>query len=523
MYIATAQEMNNIDRRTRDEYGIPTILLMENAASGITRTVVEMLGSVSRKRVTVICGKGNNGGDGLAAARQLYNRGANVSVYLLSDITAFTAEAEMNLNIALKTGVEIHGKGTYHTNTLRSALNHSHMILDAMIGTGLSSTVKEEYKEVIELINDSNRPVVAVDIPTGIASDTGEVMGTAVKATTTVTFAIPKRGHILYPGCDYTGNLQIVDISIPKSAIEKEAIYLNLLTEEDMQSIIPSRQTDTHKGTNGHVLVIAGSIGKGGAAAMTALSCLRSGSGLVTLAVPESVQPIAAMKLTEVMTHPLAETDEKSIAASAVHMILELSRDKQVVAIGPGLTTHKETVSVVKSLVKETGIPMVIDADAINALADSPGLLKERKSPTILTPHPGEMGRLTGKSTAEVQKDRIGVARCFAMEHGVYIVLKGAHTVIAEPSGAVHISATGNPGMASGGTGDALTGIIAGLIAQGLEPAQAAKLGVYLHGLAGDLAAEERGMIGMIAGDLIGRIPAAIKQVAGSSKQVNLN
>ncbi len=519
MYIATAQEMNNIDRRARDEYGIPALLLMENAASGITRTVEEMLGSVSRKRITVICGRGNNGGDGLAAARQLYNRGARVSVYLLSDMTAFTAEAEMNLNIALKTGVEIHGKGTYPPGTLRLALNHSHVIVDAIIGTGLSSTIKEAYKEVIGLINDSNIPVIAVDIPSGIASDTGEVMGAAVKAAATVTFALPKRGHFLYPGFDYTGKLHIVDISIPKSAVEKESIYLNLLTEEDMRSIVPARQTDAHKGTNGHVLVIAGSIGKGGAAAMTALSCLRAGAGLLTLAAPESVQPIVAGKLTEVMTHPLAETEAGTISSAAVDMLLELSRDKEAVAIGPGLTTHEDTVSVVKRLVKEAGIPMVIDADAINAIADNPGLLSERRSATILTPHPGEMGRLTGKSTAEVQKDRIGVARGFAMEHGVYLVLKGAHTVIAEPSGAVHISPTGNPGMATGGTGDALTGIIAGLIAQGLEPAQAAKLGVYLHGLAGDLAAEETGTVGMIASDLIERIPAAIKYVTGSKQQ----
>ncbi|HZX48835.1 MAG TPA: NAD(P)H-hydrate dehydratase [Nitrospirota bacterium] len=513
MYIATANEMNNIDRRTRDEYGIPTLLLMENAASGITRTVEQMLVSVKGKRITVICGRGNNGGDGLASARQLHNLGAKVSVYLLSDKADFKSEPAINLDIALKMGIEINEQGKYSMRTLSSRLRHSHLIIDAMIGTGLASAVKEEHRAVIELINTSKRPVAAVDIPTGINSDTGEIMGAAVMATTTVTFALPKRGHFLYPGSDYAGRLQIVDISIPAEAIEKEVIYLSLLTGHDMQGIVPSRLSDSHKGTNGHALVIAGSIGKGGAAAMTALSCLRTGAGLLTLAVPERVQPIVAGKLTEVMTHPLAETEAGTISSKEGDMLMELSRDKEVVAIGPGLTTNKETVSVVKRVIRETAIPMVIDADAINALADSPELLRDRKSATILTPHPGEMSRLTGKSTAEVQQDRIGTARDFAITYGVYLILKGAHTVIAEPSGAVYISPTGNPGMATGGTGDALTGIIAGLIAQGVEPADAAKLGVYLHGLAGDIAAQETGMVGMIAGDLIEHIPTAIKQL----------
>src|SRR4030067_1786391 len=436
MYIATANEMNNIDRRTREEYGIPTLLLMENAASGISRAVEQMLVSVRGKRITVLCGRGNNGGDGLASARQLHNLVASVSAYLLSDIADFKSEPAINLNIALKMGIEVNEQGKYSMRTLSSRLNHSHMIIDAMIGTGLASAVKEEHRAVIELINTSKRPVAAVDIPTGINSDTGEIMGAAVMATTTVTFALPKRGHFLYPGSDYAGRLQIVDISIPAEAIKKEAIYLSRLTGHDMQGIGPSRLSDSHKGTNGHALVIAGSIGKGGAAAMTALSCLRTGAGLLTLAVPKSVQPIVAGKLTEVMTQPLAETDEQKIAATAAETLIAISRDKEVVAIGPGLTTKKETVSVVKRVIRETGIPVVIDAEAINALADSPELLKERRSATILTPHPGEMGRLTGKSSAEVQLDRVGTARDFAIANGVYRVLKGAHTVIAEPSGA---------------------------------------------------------------------------------------
>jgi NAD(P)H-hydrate epimerase len=514
MFVATSQEMQNIDRRAGEEFGIPTLLLMENAALGVTRIVEEMYGPVKGEKITVVCGKGNNGGDGLAAARQLHNRGARVQVYLLSEQAALKGDAAVNLDIVLKMGTEVYSSGMYDMQALRIALNHSHVIIDAILGTGLSSPVTGEYGEVIELIHDSRRPVVAVDIPTGINSDTGEIMGRAVKAAATVSFVIPKRGHLLYPGSEFTGRLHVVDISIPRAAIEKESIYLHLLTEEEMRELIPSRPAESHKGSFGHVLVIAGSIGKGGAAAMTSLSCLRTGAGLVTLAIPESVQPIVAEKVTEVMTCPLAETAEKTIALSAMEAILELSRDKEVVAIGPGLTTHKETVEVTRRLIKEIEAPIVIDADAINALAGHLDVLRDRRFPTVLTPHPGEMGRLTGKSAADVQRDRIEIARAFAMAHGVYLILKGAHTVIAEPSGGVHLSPTGNPGMATAGTGDALTGIIAGLIAQKMDISAAVRLGVYLHGLAGDLAAKDIGMVGMIAGDLIARIPAAIRHLS---------
>lgn len=514
MFVATSQEMQNIDRRAGEEFGIPTLLLMENAALGVIRILEEMYGPVKGEKITVVCGKGNNGGDGLAAARQLHNRGARVQVYLLSEQAALKGDAAVNLDIVLKMGIEVYSSGLYDIQALRIALNHSHVIIDAILGTGLSSPVTGEYGEVIGLINDSGRPVVAVDIPTGINSDTGEVMGRAVKAAATVSFAIPKRGHLLYPGCEFTGRLHIADISIPRAAIEKEAIYLHLLTEEEMRELTPSRPAESHKGSFGHVLVIAGSIGKGGAAAMTALSCLRTGAGLVTLAVPESVQPIVAEKVTEVMTCPLAETVEKTIALAAMEKILELSRDKEAVAIGPGLTTHKETAEITRRLIREIEAPVVMDADAINALAGHLDVLRDRRFPTILTPHPGEMGRLTGKGAADVQRDRIGIARTFAMAHRIHLVLKGAHTVIAEPSGGVHLSPTGNPGMGTAGTGDALTGIIAGLIAQGMNISAAVRLGVYLHGLAGDMAAKDIGMVGMIAGDLIARIPAAIRHLS---------
>jgi len=522
VYVATALEMQNIDKRARDEFGIPTLLLMENAALGITRIVEDKLGSVKEKKITVISGKGNNGGDGLAAARLLYNRGARVCIYLLSEPDAIAGDAATNLNIALKMGIELHSTGNYDLRTMKSVINHSHVIIDAILGTGLSSPIKGEYSEIIEMLNHSQRPVIAVDISTGINSDTGEVMGIAVKAADTITFAIPKRGHLLYPGSDYTGKLYIVDISIPNAAIEKESVYVHLLTEEDMTCLIPLRQKDSHKGSFGHVLVIAGSIGKGGAAVMTSISCLRAGAGLVTLATPQSVQPIVAEKLTEIMTSPLPETYDKTISLSAMDEIMNLIRDKDVIAIGPGLTVHKDTAAVVRKVLKEVDVPVVIDADGINALIDHLDILKERRAATVLTPHPGEMGRLIGKSTADVQKDRIETARDFAMSHNVFLVLKGANTVVAEPSGKVYISPTGNPGMATAGTGDALTGILAGLTAQMNDISAGVKLSVYLHGLAGDIAAKEVGMISMIAGDLIDRIPAAIRHLSGSTPTLSL-
>ncbi|MBI5192153.1 MAG: NAD(P)H-hydrate dehydratase [Nitrospirae bacterium] len=573
MYIATAQQMRNIDKRAADKYCIPSLLLMENAAHGILRIIEENYGPIKGRKITIVCGKGNNGGDGLAVARLLHNRDAVVQVILLTNIegnpplfsrggmggvflSELKGDAETNLNIALKMGINIaipsplagelqlnsyqipppsfagggrrgdKGEGdsfssnisSYDIWAVRNSLNHSYLIIDAIFGTGLSAHVKEEHLEIIELINDSGRPVISVDIPTGINSDTGEVMGDAVKADATITFAIPKRGHFLYPGSELTGRLHIVDISIPEQAIEEEGICLNLLTEDDMTRLIPDRLPNSHKGSFGHVLVIAGSLGKGGAAAMTSLSCLKTGAGLVTLATPESVQPVIAGRIMEAMTCPLPETDEHTIGFQAIEKITEIAKDKDVVAIGPGLTTNGETVEVIRKIINELNVPVVIDADGINAFISATELLKNRKTFTILTPHPGEMAGLTGKSSSDIQKDRIGIARDFAINYGIILILKGAHTIIAEPSGTVYINPTGNPGMATAGTGDALTGIIAGLIAQNIDISSAVRLGVYLHGLAGDIAAKEKGMQGMIAGDLIERIPEAIRQLKAMSR-----
>jgi NAD(P)H-hydrate epimerase len=362
------------------------------------------------------------------------------------------------------------------------------------------------------MINASGRPIVAVDIPTGIDADTGAVMGAAVLADLTVTMALLKRGLVLYPGALFAGTIRVADIGIPSEVVEKEKITVHLLDRGYAWGILRHRYPDTHKGDYGHLMVLAGSLGKAGAAVLAARGALRTGAGLVSVAVPNSLVPIVQQQIVEAMCVPSAESIDGTLGIGAEGELLKAAEKMSACAIGPGLSTHYETVQVVRNLIQRLAIPMVIDADGLNAIAGSVNILKKVKAPVVLTPHPGEMGRLTGLSSADVQKDRIKIASEFAVKHKVTLVLKGAGTVVAGPDGEVFINSTGNPGMATGGTGDALTGMIGSLLAQEYPAVQAACLGVYLHGLAGDLAAKEKGEMGMIAGDLIEKIPEAIKE-----------
>jgi NAD(P)H-hydrate epimerase len=367
-------------------------------------------------------------------------------------------------------------------------------------------------------MNMAGRPVVAVDIPTGINADTGEVMGSAVRADLTVTMILPKRGLVLYPGAAFAGQVRVADIGIPTEVIEKEGIRVGLLGHDLAWGLTGERDRDSHKGDFGHLMVIAGSLGKAGAAVMAAKGALRTGAGLVSVAAPMELIPVIQQQVMEAMCIPAGESIDGTLGIGSENELLNASGTMTACAIGPGLTTHYETVQVVKNLIQRMSIPMVIDADGVNALAGSAALLKKAKAPVVMTPHPGEMARLLGISTDDVQKDRIGVASDFAAKFGVTLVLKGAGTVIASPHGEVFINMTGNPGMASGGMGDVLTGMIGSLLAQGYGPMQASCLGVYLHGFAGDLAAEEKGEAGMIAGDVIEKIPEAIKKTMDTSE-----
>jgi hydroxyethylthiazole kinase-like uncharacterized protein yjeF len=513
MKLATAQEMRNIDRRAIREFGIPGPVLMENAAAAIMAEMELFFDGLAGVKVGIVCGKGNNGGDGLALARRLRIRGVPVRVALLAPFAALQGEAKVNLAILRKTDVEILPNASLHA--VSSLVEWSDVLVDAMLGVGLSSPLKERFAFAVELLNAAGRPVVAVDMPTGVNSDSGEVMGSAVRADLTVTMALPKRGLVLYPGASHAGEVRVADIGIPAEVVEKEKIKVSLLDGGDLWGVMADRPRDAHKGDLGHLLVIGGSLGKAGAAVMTARSALRSGAGLVTVAAPAGIVPVIQQQIVEAMCFPAAESIDGTLGMGADEELAKAANSRAACAMGPGLTTHHETVQAVRALVRSVRVPLVIDADGLNALAGGTEVLKKRKAPVVVTPHPGEMARLLGIPSSEVQQDRIGIAERFARDNHITVVLKGAGTVVAAPSGDVFVNTTGNPGMATGGTGDALTGIIGSLLAQGYGTVWAACLGVYLHGIAGDLAAAEKGEAGMIAGDLIEKIPEAIKRISG--------
>ncbi|MGH7274254.1 MAG: NAD(P)H-hydrate dehydratase, partial [Nitrospiria bacterium] len=488
--------------------------------------MVRRYGPLAGKRVTVIAGKGNNGGDGLVVARHLHQRGIRVIVFLLCQKEEVQGDARVNLLIYEKIGGELRPLPSPEAaapdiEALRFALIQSEIIVDAIFGTGLTDIRLDQsgkiFLQVISLINGSAKRVVAVDIPSGISSDSGEILGTAVKADLTVTFGLPKRGHFLFPGASYRGKLKIVDIGIPAGLVRETPCPVNLLVPQEIKEGLPYRPIDAHKGKFGHALVIAGSVGKTGAAAMAALSAMRVGAGLVTLATPSSLNPIMEQKLTEAMTVPLPETTAQTLSLAAEKALLDLVHDKSVVIIGPGLSTHPETLELVRRLLNAFRLPTVLDADGINALIGHNDLLGQASAKIVITPHPGEMARLLGITSQKIQSDRLGISQSFARRNKLWLILKGAHTVLADPQGSLFINPTGNEGMATGGTGDVLAGILGGLISQGLDPLQASKVGIYLHGLAGDLAALQKGTMGMIAGDVLECIPSAIQKIQNAS------
>jgi len=394
---------------------------------------------------------------------------------------------------------------------LQALLAASDLVVDALFGTGLTSTVTGHYRAAIEAINTAQLPVISVDMPSGIHADTGLVLGVAVRATVTVTFALPKLGLYLGPGIDHAGTVEVADIGIPSAFVQAVPSRVMVITLEQARALLPARHPSDHKGTYGHVGIIAGSVGKTGAAALAARGALRVGAGLVTVATPTSVNDVLEAKLLEVMTAPMPETKARTLARSGLDRLLTFVNTRTAVAVGPGLTTHPETVDLVHALIGRLEKPSVLDADALNALAGRMALLTECKVPPILTPHPGEMARLEEQATPQsVNADRIGTAARFAQGRGVILVLKGARTVVAHPDGRIAICPTGNPGMATAGTGDVLTGMIVGLLAQGLSGWDAACAGTFFHGAAGDLAASTCGQIGMTAGDLVDHIPQAL-------------
>lgn len=513
MKIVTAAQMKELDRRTISETKMSGATLMERAGSGVVEAMGRAAGSLAEKTVTVLCGKGNNGGDGFVVARLLRKQRAKVHVLLLARPSDLSGDAKAMHRRFLSVAGAKAVSASPSTDTIRAALAQSDMIVDALLGTGLSASVSAPYRAAIEAINEASVPVVAVDLPSGIHADTGAVMGAAVRADMTVTFGLPKLGLYTGAGLDHAGRIEVVDIGIPPAFVEAIASRVSLITAGIIRRLIPDRRVSSHKGTYGHAGIIAGSVGKTGAAAMAAKAALRVGAGLVTVATPSSVNDTLEAKLLEAMTVPMPETKARTLARAGLEEILSFINARTAVAIGPGLTTHPETVELIHALLPRLEKPSVLDADALNALIGRTSLLDACKIPPILTPHPGEMARLVdGASTRSINEDRIGAALTFAQARHVMLVLKGARTVVAHPDGRVAICPTGNPGMATAGTGDVLTGMIVGLLAQGLSPWDAACAGTYLHGLAGDLAAAERGLAGLIAGDVIEQIPSALTE-----------
>ena len=512
MKTVTAQQMRNIDRRTIEQAKVPGRQLMERAGQGAARLALDLLGDPGGKTVIHFCGKGNNGGDGFVIARLLAEAGARPVVCLAGAIGQVSGDAQENLKRLRKLNIDI---GEIRSLRDVADLGNADLIVDALLGTGLSGPVEGLMADLIGLINRTGRPVLAVDIPSGVDADSGRILGCAVRANATATMAFPKQGFFFSPGRELVGQLAVVDIGVPEGAAEAEHLTVESLESVDMARLIPWRAADAHKGTFGRVLVIAGSVGMTGAAALTSMAALRSGAGMVMLGLPESLNDIAEIKLTETMTAPLPETDGRSLSTDSLERIGELLTWADVVALGPGLSMHPDTVALVRQLLPRLEHPTVLDADGLNAVAQDPEVLTRVRAPLVLTPHAGELARLGRFDIPVETAERIEAVRSLAGRYGKVCVFKGAPTLIAEPGGALYINTTGNPGMATAGSGDVLTGMIAGFLAQGCDPLDAARLGVYLHGLAGDAAVEDLGEWSLTAGDLLGGISEAIYRTLG--------
>lgn len=510
--VLTARQMAACDRQAIEQYGIPGVVLMENAGRGVVRVAEQLLGTTCGKRVAIFCGKGNNGGDGFVAARHLVNGGAEVRVLLVGRRAEVKGDAATNLRVLTNMGlvVEEVSKAEHVPD-----LGGMDLIVDALLGTGLQGPVQGFMEHVIDTVNATRAPIVAVDVPSGINADEGSVQGAAIRATATATMAALKRGLLFSPAREHAGRVSVIDIGMPAQLLAGGNVDTWQVTGCDVATMLPKRAPNAYKNLCGVALVVAGSTGMTGAAVLSAETVLRAGAGLAYLAIPSSLNAIVEEKATEVISKPVPETQPGYLGRAAAEQVKKLFAGVNAVAIGPGLGTEPETVEAVWEMVITCPHPLVVDADGLNALAKKTEILVRRTGRVVLTPHPGELARLTGQTRESIIRDPVSTARTWAQRWGEVLVLKGAPTVVAVPSGTVYINSTGNAGMATAGSGDVLTGLITGLLAQGLAPEQAAVAGVYLHGLAGDLARDELGERGMIAGDIMRHVPAALRDTEG--------
>jgi len=507
--------MQGVDKKAIEKLGIIGPILMENAGIQITNEIVEKFPQIQDERVVIVAGKGNNGGDGFVVARHLFNRGCKSVVLLLASKKELKGDAELNAGIADKIGITIKEiTSARHWGANKKILSRATVLVDALFGTGLSSPARGLYATVIQDINKSKSFKVAVDIPSGLSSDTFAIIGPCVKADLTVTLAAAKVAHVFPPAEDCVGELKIGDISVPPYLFEDEKFKLEMVEKDRIHPYFERRKKATHKGTYGHLLMLSGSMGKTGAAAMAGKAALKMGAGLVTAGVPKSCLPIVARSMMELMTEPLPETDKGTLSVEALPEILRLLEEKDALMLGPGISTHEATKKLVLSLLPELRIPVVLDADALNILASKPYVLKSLSKPAVVTPHPGEFARLLKLSTKEVLDRRLELVPRFAKKFGIYVVLKGYRTLISTPAGKTFINPTGNPGMATAGSGDVLSGMIASMIIQEKNILDAILAAVYVHGLSGDIGAARLGEKPLTAGNMITYLPAAIKALS---------
>ena len=511
MKVLSPERMAKYDEYAIKTWGIPSSVLMENAGRNTYRLMKERY-LTGKRSIAIICGRGNNGGDGFVVGRYALRDGFQTRVFLLCKKNDLKGDAALNMRLYKSIGGEV-VECTGTIDMMKKGVKDSDIIVDAIFGTGLSKVVEGREKQVIEEINKSGKPVISVDIPSGIDGKTGVPLGAAIKATHTFTYGYPKFGQILYPGAYYTGKLTVVDISLPVLAEEKLGVDGYVVDGEMIRGFLKERMPWVHKGTFGHVAVIAGSPGKTGAAHMASLAALKIGAGLVTLIIPESLNSIMEVKLTEVMTYPVKDQGTGFFRLSSYKKILEFIEDKDVVIMGPGLSQDAETMELVKKLYSEANKPFVIDADGINAFQGHLDVIRCVKRQAVFTPHPGELARIMGLTPKDINEDRIGVGKSFVKDCGIHLVLKGARTILFSVDGQVFINPTGNPVLAKGGSGDILTGFIGGLLSQGYSMNEASILGTYLHGYIADTWVEHGTDMDLLACDLLFGLGEAIKDI----------
>jgi ADP-dependent NAD(P)H-hydrate dehydratase / NAD(P)H-hydrate epimerase len=520
MKVATARQMAELDRAAIETYGIPSLVLMENAgrscAERILRILEEKAGAPEEASVAIICGRGNNGGDGMVIARHLHNRGVYVEVFLLAEEDQLSSDARTQYEILKNLDVERRiVREQEGVEDIRAFLEEVHLCVDAILGTGLSQPLTGLVREVVEAINLSMAPVFAVDIPSGIDATTGRILGEAVRADYTGTFGLLKLGHVLLPGSLHCGETDIYDIGIPSKAVFDADITIEALDERVVRSMLSIRPPDYHKGDAGRVFVIGGSPGLTGAPCLAGLAAMRMGAGLITVVVPDAVRFVVESKLMEVMSKGISDGGTGHFTKEAVPELLEAIARADVVVIGPGLGMYPGVQEFAAELIPRLTVPFLIDADGLNALVGQLEILRRAQAPCILTPHPGEMSRLTRESIEAIEAQRVGSARHLAEEQNAVVILKGPRTVIATPKGDIFINTTGNPYMATGGMGDALSGMVAALAAQGLSPTDAACAGAFLHGMSADLLLKRFPLSPIVATDVIANIPEALQNTVG--------